>query len=318
MRAQPGRRGGRPKVTIVGAGNVGHSAAQWIVSHRLADVVLVDVIEGMPQGKALDLSEAGPIEGFDLRITGSNSYDETADSDVAVIVAGVARKPGMSREDLLNVNAGIVRGVTTEVARRSPDACLIVVTNPLDAMVYLAYKVSGFPPERVMGQSGALDSTRFRTFIAQAAGVSVQDVSAMVIGAHSDTHMVPLASLATVGGIPLRRLLAPDRITQLVERTRKGGAEIVNLLKTGSAFFAPGAAITQMVEAILLDRKRVLPLSAHLSGQYGVRDLYVGVPAVLGAGGVERILEIPLEGDERVAFDSAVRSIRENVALLKL
>jgi malate dehydrogenase len=318
MRAQAGRRARRPKVTIVGAGNVGHSAAQWIVSHRLADVVLVDVIEGMPQGKALDLSEAGPIEGFDLRITGSNSYDETADSDVVVIVAGVARKPGMSREDLLNVNAGIVKGVTTEVARRSPDACLIVVTNPLDAMVYLAYKVSGFPPERVMGQSGALDSTRFRTFIAQAAGVSVQDVSAMVIGAHSDTHMVPLASLATVGGIPVRRLLPADRIAQLVERTRKGGAEIVNLLKTGSAFFAPGAAITQMVEAILLDRKRVLPLSAHLSGQYGVRDLYVGVPAVLGAGGVERIFEIPLDGDERAAFEAAVGSIRENVALLKL
>ncbi len=309
---------GRARVTIVGAGNVGHSAAQWIVSHRLADVVLVDVIEGMPQGKALDLSEAAPIEGFDLRITGTNGYDETADSDVAVIVAGVARKPGMSREDLLNVNAGIVKGVTEEVARRSPHAHLIVVTNPLDAMVYLAHRVSGFPPERVMGQSGALDSTRFRTFIAQAAGVSVQDVSAMVIGAHSDTHMVPLASLATVGGIPLRLLLPRDRIAQIVERTRRGGAEIVSLLKTGSAFFAPGAAITQMVEAILLDRKRVLPASAYLSGQYGVRDLYVGVPVVLGAGGVERILEVPLEGDERRAFEAAVQNIRENVALLKL
>jgi malate dehydrogenase len=308
----------RSKVTIVGAGNVGHTAAQWIVSHRLADVVLVDVIEGMPQGKALDLSEAAPIEGFDLQITGTNGYDETAGSDIVVIVAGIARKPGMSREDLLNTNAGIVRGVTAEVTRRSPGAHLIVVTNPLDVMVYLVRKTSGFPPERVMGQSGALDSTRFRTFIARAVGVSVQDVSAMVIGAHSDTHMVPLASLASVGGIPLRQLLSADEIASLVERTRRGGAEIVDLLRTGSAFFAPGAAITQMVEAILLDRKRVLPLSAYLSGQYGVRDLSVGVPAVLGAGGVERIFEVPLDGGERDAFRAAVESIRENVALLKL
>lgn len=308
----------RAKVTIVGAGNVGHTAAQWIVSHRLADVVLVDVIEGMPQGKALDLSEAAPIEGFDLRITGTNGYDETAGSDVVVIVAGVARKPGMSREDLLAVNAGIVRGVTTEVTTRSPRSCLIVVTNPLDAMVYLAHKVSGFPPARVMGQSGALDSTRFRTFIAQAVGCSVQDVSAMVIGAHSDTHMVPLASLATVGGISLRLLLPPDRIAAVVERTRKGGAEIVNLLKTGSAFFAPGAAIAQMVEAILADRKRVLPVSTYLTGQYGVRGLYVGVPVLLGAGGVERIFDLPLDGDERSAFAAAVENIRENVALLKI
>jgi malate dehydrogenase len=289
-----------------------------MLSHRLADIVLVDVIEGMPQGKALDLAEAAPIEGVDIRITGTNSYDETAGSDVVVIVAGIARKPGMSREDLLATNAGIVRGVTEQVTRRSPNAHLIVVTNPLDAMVYLAYKVSGFPHERVMGQSGALDSTRFRTFIAHALGVSVQDVSAIVIGAHSDTHMVPLASLAAVGGVPLGRLLPADRIAALVERTRKGGAEIVGLLKTGSAFFAPGAAIAQMVEAILLDRKRVLPLSAYLTGQYGVRDLYVGVPAVLGAGGVERLLDAPMDPGERAAFDAAVVSIRENVALLKL
>jgi malate dehydrogenase len=228
-----------------------------MLSHRLADIVLVDVIEGMPQGKALDLAEAAPIEGVDIRITGTNSYDETAGSDVVVIVAGIARKPGMSREDLLATNAGIVRGVTEQVTRRSPNAHLIVVTNPLDAMVYLAYKVSGFPHERVMGQSGALDSTRFRTFIAHALGVSVQDVSAIVIGAHSDTHMVPLASLAAVGGVPLGRL-------------------------------------------------------------YGVRDLYVGVPAVLGAGGVERLLDAPMDPGERAAFDAAVVSIRENVALLKL
>ena len=308
----------RAKVTIVGAGNVGHSAAQWMLSHRLADVVLVDVIEGMPQGKALDLLEAEPIEGIDFRITGTNGYDETEQSDIVVIVAGIARKPGMSREDLLATNAGIVRGVTEQVTKRSPNAHLIVVTNPLDVMVYLVHKVSRFPPERVMGQSGALDSTRFRTFIAQALGVSVQDVSAMVIGAHSDTHMVPLASLATVGGIPLRRLLSPDKIAALVDRTRKGGAEIVSLLKTGSAFFAPGAAITQMVEAILLDRKRVLPLSAYLTGQYGVRDLYVGVPAVLGGGRVERILDAPMDDGERKAFDASVASIRETVALLKL
>jgi len=305
----------RPKVSIVGAGNVGHSAAQWLVSRRVADVVLVDVIEGMPQGKALDLAQAGPIEGFDLAVTGTNDYDETAGSDVVVIVAGVARKPGMSREDLLNTNAGIVTAVTREVARRSPAACLIVVTNPLDVMVYLAYKASGFPPARVMGQSGALDSTRFRTFIARELGVSVRDVAALVIGAHSDTHMVPLSSLATVGGMPLRLLLPPERIAALVERTRRGGAEIVGLLKTGSAFFAPGAAICEMVEAILQDRKRVIPVSAYLTGQYGVRDLYVGVPALLGAGGVERLFEIPLEGAERAAFDAAVASIRENVAL---
>jgi len=308
----------RAKVTIVGAGNVGHSAAQWMLSHRLADIVLVDVIEGMPQGKALDLTQAEPIEGVDLRITGTNGYDETAGSDVVVVVAGIARKPGMSREELLATNAGIVRGVIEQVTRRSPNGHLIVVTNPLDAMVYLAYKVSGFPPERVMGQSGALDSTRFRTFIAHALGVSVQDVSAIVIGAHSDTHMVPVASLATVGGIPLSRLLPADRIAALTERTRKGGAEIVGLLRTGSAFFAPGAAIAQMVEAILLDRKRVLPLSAYLTGQYGVRDLYVGVPAVLGAEGVERILDAPMDPSERAAFDAAVASIRETVALLKL
>jgi len=306
------------KVTIVGAGNVGHTAAQWILGHRLADVVLVDVVEGMPQGKALDLLEAAPIEGLDFRVTGSNGYDETTQSDVIVIVAGIARKPGMSREDLLATNAGIVRGVTEQVTKRSPAAHLIVVTNPLDVMVYLAHKVSGFPAERVMGQSGALDSTRFRTFIAQALSVSVQDVSAMVIGAHSDTHMVPLASLATVGGIPLRRLLPAEQIAAIVERTRRGGAEIVGLLKTGSAFFAPGAAIAQMVEAILLDRKRVLPLSARLTGQYGVRDLYVGVPAVLGTGGVERILDAPMDDAERKAFDAAVATIRENVALLKV
>ncbi|HXX38012.1 MAG TPA: malate dehydrogenase [bacterium] len=307
----------RAKVTIVGAGNVGHSAAQWMAAHRLADIVLVDVIEGMPQGKALDLSQAGPIEGFDLRITGTNAYDDTEGSDVVVVVAGVARKPGMSREDLLQVNTGIVTGVTKEVAKRSPHAYLVVVTNPLDVMVYLAQKVSGFPPERVMGLSGALDSTRFRTFIARELGVSVLDVSATVIGAHSDTHMVPLASLATVGGIPLRLLLPEDRIAAIVERTRKAGAEIVSLLKTGSAFFAPGAAITQMVEAILHDRKRVFPLSAYLTGQYGVRDLYVGVPALVGTGGVERIFEVPLEGAERTAFDAAVRHIRENIASLK-
>jgi len=306
-----------PKVSIIGAGNVGHSAAQWIVSHRLADVVLVDVVEGMPQGKALDLSQAGPIEGYDLAITGTNSYDDTAGSDVVVIVAGVARTvPGMSREDLLNVNAGIVTSVTKEVTRRSPHACLIIVTNPLDVMVYLAYHASGFPPERVMGLSGALDSTRFRTFISWEVGVSVEDVSAQVIGAHSDTYMVPLAGSASVGGIPLRLLLSPERIAAVVERTRKGGAEIVSLLKTGSAFFAPGAAITTMVEAILFDRKRLIPVSAYLTGQYGVSDLYVGVPALLGRNGVERIYEIPLDEADRAAFEAAVQNIRENLSLV--
>lgn len=308
----------RKKVTIVGAGNVGATAAHWIAAKELADVVLVDIIPNVPMGKSLDLLQSLSVEGSDVRVEGANDYAPTANSDIVVITAGLPRKPGMSRDDLLRTNAAIVATATENAVKLSPNAILIVVTNPLDAMVYLAYKVSGFPPERVIGQSGALDSTRFRTFIAEAAGVSVLDVSAMVVGAHSDTHMVPLASLATIGGLPLAKWLPPDRIAAVVERTRKGGAEIVNLLKTGSAFFAPGAAITQMVEAILFDRKRVLPVSAHLTGQYGVRDLYVGTPVVLGAGGVERIFEAPLAPDERKAFDAAVAGIRENVALLKL
>ncbi|MBI4279930.1 MAG: malate dehydrogenase [Armatimonadetes bacterium] len=308
----------RPKITIVGAGNVGHSAAQWLAAKELGDMVLVDIIEGMPQGKALDLRQAAPIEGYDLTVVGSNGYEETAGSDVVVIVAGIARKPGMSREDLIATNAGIIRSVVEQVMKHSPNAVLIPVTNPLDAMTYLTCKVSGFPPQRVIGQSGALDSTRFRTFIAMEVGVSVEDVHGLVIGAHTDKDMVPLPRFAHVGGVPLSALVSADRITAIVERTRRGGAEIVELLKTGSAFIAPGAAIAQMVEAIVRDKKRLIPACSYLDGQYGERDVCIGVPVVLGAGGRERIVELPLNDQEREAFRKSVAAVREQIALLKL
>jgi malate dehydrogenase len=307
----------RPKVTIVGAGNVGHSTAHWLASKELADIILVDIIEGMPQGKALDLQQAGPIEGLDVRIVGSNSYEETADSQIVVIVAGVPRKPGMTREQLLETNASIVRSVTEQVVKYSPDCFLLVVTNPLDAMTYLAYKVSGFPAHRVMGQSGALDSTRFRTFIAMEAGVSVEDVQALVIGAHTDKDMVPLPRFSTIGGVPLDVFLPPERIQAIVARTRRGGAEIVELLKTGSAFFAPGAAVTQMVEAILKDKRRLIPTCAYLNGEYGERDVCIGVPAIIGGNGIERIIELPLNEEELQAFRNSVGVIREQINQLK-
>jgi len=307
----------RPKVSIVGAGMVGHTTAHWLAAEEVADLVLVDIIEKMPMGKALDLTQAAPIRGVDVRITGSNGYEETADSDVVVIIAGVARKPGMTREQLLDTNAGIVRGVVEQVSRHSPQATLLVVTNPLDAMTYLTYKVAGFPRQRVIGESGALDSTRFRAFIAMEAGVSVEDVHGMVIGAHTDKDMVPLPRFAHVGGVPLAHLVPADRIESIVARTRRGGAEITELMGS-SAFFAPGAAIAQMVEAIVRDKKRLIPCSVYLDGEYGQRDVCIGVPIVLGRDGVERIIELPLDARERAAFGASVGAVREQLGSLKL
>lgn len=308
---------GRPKVTIVGAGMVGHTTAHWLASQELADLVLVDVIEKMPMGKALDLTQALPVSGWDVRVVGSNGYAETASSDVVVIIAGIARKPGMTREQLLDTNTGIVRGVVEQVIQYSPEAFLVVVTNPLDAMTYLTVKVSGLPRHRVIGESGALDSTRFRAFLAMEAGVSVEDVSAMVIGAHTDKDMVPLPRFAHIGGVPLAQFLSPDRIAAVVARTRRGGAEITELVGT-SAFFAPGAAIAQMVEAIVRDKKRLIPCSVYLDGEYGERDVCIGVPVILGGGGVEKIVDLPLDAQERTAFKASVAAVREQLGALKL
>jgi malate dehydrogenase len=307
----------RPKITVVGAGNVGATAAQYIVEKELGDVVLVDVIEGIPQGKALDLAQAGPVHGYDSALTGANGYDDTADSDVVVITAGMARKPGMTRDDLLFKNAEIVGSVVEQVARRSPRAILILVTNPLDAMVQLAWKKSGFPAERVVGMAGVLDSARFRTFIARELNVSVENVTAFVLGGHGDT-MVPLPRYSTVAGIPITDLLPKAKIDALVTRTANGGAEIVNYLKSGSAYYAPGASAVEMVEAILKDKKKILPCAAYLNGQYGVRGLYVGVPVKLGRAGVEQIIEIKLQSDEQAAFDKSAAAVRELVDKLKL
>ncbi|MFQ5897494.1 MAG: malate dehydrogenase [Candidatus Methylomirabilia bacterium] len=307
----------RPKVTVVGAGNVGASVAQYTVEEELADVVLVDVIEGVPQGKGLDLLQAGPIRRYDSRLVGSNSYDETAGSDIVVVTAGFPRKPGMTRDDLLFKNAEVIQAVTLEVTRRSPDSILIMVTNPLDAMVQLAWKISGFPPQRVMGMAGILDSARFRTFIALELDVSVENVTAFVLGGHGDT-MVPLPRYSTVAGIPLPELLSRERIEALVKRTRDGGAEIVSLLKAGSAYYAPGAAVVEMMEAIVKDKKKVLPCAAYLDGQYEVKGLYVGVPVKLGRRGVEQVIEIKLTPEEDAAFRKSVAAVRELVEKLKL
>ena len=303
----------RPKVSIIGAGTVGTAAAHWIASRQLADVVLVDVIEGLPQGKALDLQQAGPIAGFNVRVTGSTDYGPTAGSAVVVITAGIARKPGMTREQLIDTNAGIVRGVVEQVTRTSPDAVLIVVTNPLDAITYLTYRAAGLPRERVIGESGALDSTRFRTFLALELGVAVEDVHALVIGAHTDTDMVPLPRFATVRGIPVSHFLSLAQLEAVVARTRRGGAEITELMKA-SAFTAPGAAICEMVEAVLRDSRRVIPCCVYLDGEYGQRDVCVGVPVVLGARGVERIIELPLDEAERRAFEASVGAVRAMLA----
>jgi len=307
----------RPKITVVGAGNVGASVAQYVVEKELGDVVLVDVVEGIPQGKALDLAQAGPVHGYDSSIIGSNGYDETGDSDIVVITAGLARKPGMTRDDLLFKNAEIVGSVVEQVVARSKNAILILVTNPLDAMVQLAWKKSGFPSKRVIGMAGVLDSARFRTFIAQELQVSVENVTAFVLGGHGDT-MVPLPRYSTVAGIPITDLLPPDKIQALVTRTANGGAEIVNYLKSGSAYYAPGASAVEMVEAILKDKKKILPCAAYLEGQYGTKGLYVGVPAKLGRAGVEQIIEIKLTAEEQAAFDKSAAAVKELVDKLKL
>jgi malate dehydrogenase len=309
--------GARAKITVVGAGNVGATVAQYAVERELGDVVLVDVIEGIPQGKSLDLAQAGPIHGYDSSLIGSNGYDDTADSDIVVITAGMARKPGMTRDDLLFKNAEIVGSVVEQVARRSPRSILILVTNPLDAMVQLAWKKSGFPAARVIGMAGVLDSARFRTFIARELDVSVENVSAFVLGGHGDS-MVPLPRYSTVAGIPITDLLPREKIDALVARTANGGAEIVNFLKAGSAYYAPGASAVEMVEAILKDKKKILPCAAYLDGQYGVKGVYVGVPVKLGRRGVEQIIEIKLTPDEQAAFNKSAAAVRELVEKLKL
>ena len=302
----------RNKVTVIGAGNVGATTAQRVAESGVADVVLVDIVEGLPQGKGLDLAEAAPVVGHDARITGTNDYADTAGSDVIVVTSGLARQPGMSRDDLLAKNAGIVKAVVQASAPLSPNAVIIVVTNPLDAMCHVAMQASGFPRERVLGMAGVLDSARFRTFIAEELGVSVEDTHAFVLGGHGDT-MVPLPRYSTVAGIPITELMSPERVEALVTRTANGGAEIVALLKTGSAYYAPAASTFEMVDAILRDRRRVLPCAALLKGEYGVDGLYVGVPVVLGAGGMHRVIEIKLSDDEQAAFQKSAGAVRELV-----
>ncbi|MDP3063304.1 MAG: malate dehydrogenase [Chloroflexota bacterium] len=305
----------RKKVTVVGAGNVGATAAQRIFERGYADVTLVDVIPDMPQGKALDLLESGPVLGVDAQIVGANDYAPTANSDLVVITAGIARKPGMSRDDLLLTNMKIVREVTQNLAKHSPNAVLVVVSNPLDAMVHVALEASRFPKQRVVGMAGILDTARFRTFIAQELKVSVEDVQAFVLGGHGDT-MVPLVGYTSVAGVPLAKLLSKERIDAIVKRTQDGGGEIVRLLKTGSAFYAPSAAIAQMVDAILLDKKRILPCCVLLEGEYGIRGLCVGVPVKLGAGGIEQIVEIDLTEEERAALQRSASAVQELVEVM--
>lgn len=307
----------RKKITIVGAGNVGAHAAVWAGIKELGDIVLIDVVEGVPQGKGLDLMEASPIEGFDSTISGTNDYKDTANSDVVIITAGIARKPGMSRSDLINTNTGIVKGVTEQIVKYSPNAIIIVVTNPLDVMVYVAWKVSGFPTNKVIGLSGALDAARLKAFIAMELNVSVEDVSAMVIGGHAD-EMVPLPRYSTVSGIPIPQLIKKERIDAIMERTKKAGGEIVGLLKTGSAFYAPSAAVIEMAESIIRDKKRIIPCAAYCEGKYGVNGIFVGVPVKLGSNGVEEIIEIELSADEKKAFDNSVLAIRKLIEEIKI
>jgi len=304
------------KVTVVGAGNVGATAAQRLAEKQLCDVVLVDIVEGVPQGKALDLTEAAAIEKHDSHLTGTNGYDETTDSNIVIITAGIPRKPGMSRDDLISTNAGIMKNVTQEVASRSPEATIIVVSNPLDAMCHVAYDTCGFPKQRVIGMAGVLDSARFRAFISMELNVSVENTHAFVLGGHGDT-MVPLPRYSTVAGIPITELLAKDRIDALVERTRNGGAEIVALLKTGSAYYAPASAAVEMAESILKDKKKILPCAAYLQGEYGIQDLFIGVPVKLGAAGIEEIIEITLTEEEQQALQKSAESVQELKNLLK-
>ncbi len=305
----------RKKVTVVGAGNVGATTAHRLADKELCDVVLVDIIEGMPQGKALDLAQSGPVEGYDCKLVGTNGYRETANSDIVVITSGIARKPGMSRDDLLNTNANIVSSVTEEIVKQSPNCIIIVVSNPLDAMTQVAFKKSGFPKNRVIGMAGVLDSARMRTFLAEALNVSVENVTAFVLGGHGDT-MVPLPRYSTCAGIPVTELLPKEVVDQIVKRTANGGAEIVSLLKTGSAYYAPSAAAVEMVEAILKDKKKILPCAAFLEGEYGINGLYVGVPVKLGATGIEEIIQINLTTEERAALQKSAGAVQELIDIL--
>ena len=307
----------RKKITIVGAGNVGATAAHWAAERELGDIVLVDIVEGTPQGKALDLMEARPVEGFDVNIVGTNSYEETKDSDVVIITAGLPRKPGMSREDLLQKNREIVEGVTRQIVTYSPNCFIILVSNPLDTMTYLAYKVSGLSKNRVMGMAGVLDSARFRVFIAMELNISVEEVQAFVLGGHGD-DMVPLIRYSTVAGIPIAELIPEERIKAIVDRTRKAGGEIVNLLKTGSAFYSPAASAVQMAEAILKDKRRILPCAAYLQGEYGLQDIFFGVPVVLGAAGVEKVIEVRLTAEEQAAVEKSAREVKDSIARLNI
>jgi len=304
------------KVTVVGAGNVGATVAQRLAEKELCDVVLIDIIEGVPQGKALDLAEAAPIEKHDARLTGSNGYETSKGSDIVIITAGIPRKPGMSRDDLISTNAGIVKDVTLKVSELSPNAILIVVSNPLDAMCHVTYEASGFPKNRVLGMAGVLDSARFRAFISMELDVSVENTTAFVLGGHGDT-MVPLPRYSTVAGIPITELMSKERIDALVKRTANGGAEIVGLLKTGSAFYAPASAAVEMAESILKDKKKILPCAAYLEGEYGINDLFMGVPVKLGTNGIEEIIEISLTEEEKVAFEKSADAVRELKIILK-
>ncbi|MCP4686853.1 MAG: malate dehydrogenase [Desulfobacterales bacterium] len=304
------------KVTVIGAGNVGATAAQRLAEKDLCDVVLVDIVEGVPQGKSLDLTEAAPIEKHDAHLTGTNVYEPSAGSDIIIITAGIPRKPGMSRDDLIATNAGIMKNVTTEAAKLSPDAVLIIVSNPLDAMCHVAYEASGFPKNRVMGMAGVLDSARFRAFISMELNVSVENTHAFVLGGHGDT-MVPLPRYSTVAGIPITELMEQDRIDALVDRTRNGGAEIVSLLKTGSAYYAPASAAVEMAESILKDKKKILPCAVLLEGEYGLNDLFIGVPVKLGAGGVEEVIEITLTDDEKEGLQKSAAAVEELKGVLK-
>lgn len=304
------------KVTVIGAGNVGATAAQRLAEKELCDVVLVDIVEGVPQGKSLDLTEAAPIEKHDAHLTGANDYDASAGSDIIIITAGIPRKPGMSRDDLISTNAGIMRTVTTEAAKRSPNAVIIIVSNPLDAMCQVAYEASGFPKNRVIGMAGVLDSARFRAFISMELDVSVENTHAFVLGGHGDT-MVPLPRYSTVAGIPITELMTKERIDALVDRTANGGAEIVGLLKTGSAYYAPASAAVEMAESILKDKKKILPCAAYLQGEYGLNDLFIGVPVKLGKDGIEAVIEIELTDDERAALNKSAAAVQELKDLLK-
>src|ERR671922_2497327 len=306
----------RNKVTVVGAGNVGATTAQRLAERDYADVVMVDIVEGMPQGKALDLNQAGPVVGYEPNITGTNTYDETSGSHIVVVTSGLPRKPGMSRDDLLAANKEIVESVTKEVAERSPDAIVIAVTNPLDAMCHVALEVSEFPRQRVAGMAGILDSARFRTFLAWELGVSVRDVTGFVLGGHGDT-MVPVTSYTNVAGVPVAELIPAERLAEIVQRTRDGGAEVVKLLKSGSAYYAPSAAVSEMVDSIVHDQKRVLPCAAYLQGEYGIEDLFVGVPVKLGASGIEEIVELKLSESELADLENSAGAVRELVEVLK-